>query len=360
VYLSPSLKRKSDAKKAEYYKNMQQEQEEEAKPGIFSRFMKPDQETKEESMPAAASTETETLLTAEKEKEKRAADAVKKAEGAKPGASISLFGMEFGIPSFQEERTSAMSKTSSASAPAPAPAPAPAGAPDKNKEQRAADAVKKVEGAKPGATINLFGLEFGVPSMGQNPTEKTATSGGPQGEKSRASVASKQAAAKSKPQALEEEKIFVEETKAPIRIDIGSCVLPHPSKVMWGGEDAVFTKGSTFGVFDGVSGADKLDGMPLYSKLLARQMTELVGPGNSLSIKDLQAQLSVAAEKCDDRATGASTAIVSTITEDGYLRAINLGDSLCIVIRGDKVVAKTKEVRYRSFHFLFVGPIEGS
>ncbi|CAB9508804.1 protein phosphatase 2C BIPP2C1 [Seminavis robusta] len=142
----------------------------------------------------------------------------------------------------------------------------------------------------------------------------------------------------------EEEKIFVDDKASTIKIDIGSFVLPHPSKVMWGGEDAVFTKGRTFGVFDGVSGADKVDGLPLYSIMLARQMTQLVGTGNDITIKDMQDNLLTAAETADERATGASTAIVASITEDGFLRAINLGDSSCIVIRGDRVVAKTKEI----------------
>ena len=153
----------------------------------------------------------------------------------------------------------------------------------------------------------------------------------------------KRAAAEAKRQA-EEEKILVAESQAPIKIEIGSCVLPHPSKVRWGGEDAVFCKGNTFGVFDGVSGADKAEGLPLYSKMLAKQMTQLVGDGIGLTVKDMQNQLLAAAEIADAQATGASTAVVASITDDGFLRAINLGDSSCIVIRGDKVVQQTSEI----------------
>ena len=153
----------------------------------------------------------------------------------------------------------------------------------------------------------------------------------------------KRAAADAKRLAAEE-KITVAESQAPIKIDIGSCVLPHPSKVRWGGEDAVFCKGNTFGVFDGVSGADKAQGVPLYSKMLAKQMTQLVGDGNGLTVKDMQNQLLAAAEIADEQATGASTAVVASITDDGFLRAINLGDSSCIVIRGDKVVQQTQDI----------------
>ena len=42
-------------------------------------------------------------------------------------------------------------------------------------------------------------------------------------------------------------------TAAPIKIESAAYVLPHPSKIFWGGEDAVFVKGRTFGVFDGVN-----------------------------------------------------------------------------------------------------------
>ncbi|CAB9496378.1 protein phosphatase 2C BIPP2C1 [Seminavis robusta] len=153
------------------------------------------------------------------------------------------------------------------------------------------------------------------------------------------------ASAEAKPASVAaEEQNIVEEKITPIKVDIASCVLPHPSKILWGGEDAVFTKGRTFGVFDGVSGADKLDGKPLYSKMLARQMPKLVGNGKELAIKDMQDNLLAAAEIADKKATGASTAIVACITDDGVLRAVNLGDSVCVVIRGDRIVAKTVEI----------------
>eukprot|EP00977_Amphora_coffeiformis_P012542 scaffold3122_cov140-Amphora_coffeaeformis.AAC.8 len=72
--------------------------------------------------------------------------------------------------------------------------------------------------------------------------------------------------------AVDEKIEVVEPEVAPIKLEMATCVLPHPQKIFWGGEDAVFTAGRTFGVFDGVSGARKLDGVPLYSKTLATEM----------------------------------------------------------------------------------------
>lgn len=43
----------------------------------------------------------------------------------------------------------------------------------------------------------------------------------------------------------------------PLRVESSSVVLPHPEKRSWGGEDAIYSKGGVFGVFDGVSGAEK-------------------------------------------------------------------------------------------------------
>ena len=141
-----------------------------------------------------------------------------------------------------------------------------------------------------------------------------------------------------------EEKIVVPVEK-PVNVDISAFVLPHPSKIFWGGEDAVFVKGRTFGVFDGVSGAFKTDGVPLYSKTLATEMQKSA-PDDGLSQKELLRLLTLAAETADEKATGASTAVVASITEDGYLRALNVGDSACVVVRNGKIVSKTREISH--------------
>lgn len=141
-----------------------------------------------------------------------------------------------------------------------------------------------------------------------------------------------------------EEKI-IDTTPKPIQINIGSHILPHPAKVRWGGEDATFIKGRTFGVFDGVSGAEKLDGVPLYSRTLASEMKKQCGVGGE-TVQDMTKYLTNAASYADGAATGASTAVVASIGEDGFLQALNVGDSCCMVIRDGKVTAKTREISH--------------
>ena len=143
-----------------------------------------------------------------------------------------------------------------------------------------------------------------------------------------------------------EQEIQIEDrSPRPITIEMGSHVLPHPAKVRWGGEDALFVKGRTFGVFDGVSGAEKLDGVPLYSRTLADEMKKVIGT-DGLSIPEITKILTDAANVADDSATGASTAVVASIGENGFLQALNIGDSLCMVVRDEKVVAKTREISH--------------
>lgn len=141
-----------------------------------------------------------------------------------------------------------------------------------------------------------------------------------------------------------EEKI-IDTTPKPIQINIGSHILPHPAKIRWGGEDATFIKGRTFGVFDGVSGAEKLDGVPLYSRTLANEMKKQCGVGGE-TVQDMTKYLTNAASYADGAATGASTAVVASIGEDGFLQALNVGDSCCMVIRDGKVTAKTREISH--------------
>jgi protein phosphatase PTC7 len=141
--------------------------------------------------------------------------------------------------------------------------------------------------------------------------------------------------------------IPTEETS--VKIDMGAYVLPHPAKQSWGGEDAVFTEGRAFGVFDGVSGATKVDGVPLYSKSMAQQVKKMISSVNSkgvLNIKEMIKIMSNAASICDDESTGATTAIVASITDDGFLRVLNVGDSACIVIRDGKVAGRSREISH--------------
>ena len=128
-----------------------------------------------------------------------------------------------------------------------------------------------------------------------------------------------------------------------LTLDVALQVKAHPEKVSWGGEDAGFVAGRTFGIFDGVSGATKEKGKKLYSRSLADSMKKSSGK-SGLSVKDITSSLLEAKELADDVATGASTAVVGSIGEDNVLRALNLGDSVCLVLRDGAVAARTREI----------------
>lgn len=141
------------------------------------------------------------------------------------------------------------------------------------------------------------------------------------------------------------EEALPEPARAPLEVKMSAFVKPHPMKISWGGEDAVFTQGRTFGVFDGVSGAEKKEGVPLYSKTMADIMKNSVGD-NGISVNEITKLMTDAAKTADKTSTGATTAIVGSIGEDGFLRVLNVGDSTCIVVRDGKVVGMTKEISH--------------
>lgn len=143
---------------------------------------------------------------------------------------------------------------------------------------------------------------------------------------------------------------IVDEEFKTVTLDVALQVKAHPEKVSWGGEDAGFVVGRTFGIFDGVSGAAKEKGKKLYSKSLADSMkkstvTAMASTnGDGLTVKQLTDNLTMAKELADEEATGASTAVVASIGSDNILRALNLGDSVCLVLRDGAVAARTREI----------------
>ena len=59
-------------------------------------------------------------------------------------------------------------------------------------------------------------------------------------------------------------------------------VRAHPKKVSWGGEDAGFFAGQTFGVFNGMSGVAKERGKKLFSQCLMDIMKKsIAGAGKA-------------------------------------------------------------------------------
>ena len=128
-----------------------------------------------------------------------------------------------------------------------------------------------------------------------------------------------------------------------LSLDMAMQVKPHPEKVSWGGEDAVFTNGRSFGVFDGVSGAVKERGKKLYSKSVADSMKKSSSK-SSWTVGEIKECMNDAKSLADNEGTGATTAVVGSIGEDNVLRALNLGDSVCLVVRDGAVAARTREI----------------
>eukprot|EP00804_Cyclotella_cryptica_P006746 CCRYP_015711-RA/>CCRYP_015711-RA protein AED:0.05 eAED:0.05 QI:335/1/1/1/0.5/0.33/3/4488/602 len=136
----------------------------------------------------------------------------------------------------------------------------------------------------------------------------------------------------------------VEGAKA-LSLDMAMQVKPHPEKISWGGEDAVFLNGRNFGVFDGVSGAEKVRGKKLYSVSLAESMKkQSLANKSSWTVSEITNCMNEAKEVADAEGTGASTAVVASIGQDNVLRALNLGDSVCLVVRDGAVAARTREI----------------
>ncbi|GMH95796.1 hypothetical protein TrVE_jg12759 [Triparma verrucosa] len=141
---------------------------------------------------------------------------------------------------------------------------------------------------------------------------------------------------------------------SPLSLEAGSVVLPHPEKLSWGGEDALYLPSTsspclTFGVFDGVSGAEKDASMVLYSRMLSTEFAKNVVNDVKTSdydLKRLSDLLTEAAEVADAKATGATTALVGSISSDNRLRVLSLGDCSCLIIRDDKKYAQTRDISH--------------
>lgn len=138
-------------------------------------------------------------------------------------------------------------------------------------------------------------------------------------------------------------KVKPEDPNAPPKygFDIGFAYLAHPEKDT--GEDAFFIEGRSIGVFDGVSGTYETRGVDprLYSQRLASRTCELV---KKLGPKDVT-KAAIRASNDNDE-IGASTVCVVGMDRTGRLFGINLGDSGVRLIRGEKLVFRTKEQQH--------------
>jgi protein phosphatase PTC7 len=127
-------------------------------------------------------------------------------------------------------------------------------------------------------------------------------------------------------------------------------VIPHPTKVDKGGEDAYFESldGKAVGVADGVGGW-QLHGIDpsVYAKSI---MNDAKRAYEEIGLKTPNEMLSFAYENAK-HIPGSSTACVLVLDGD-RLNTVNLGDSGFMVIRGKKIIYRFKE-QHHSFNYPF-------
>ncbi|RLN07133.1 putative protein phosphatase 2C 71 [Panicum miliaceum] len=142
---------------------------------------------------------------------------------------------------------------------------------------------------------------------------------------------------------------MVEIARSTLVLSSGAAILPHPSKVATGGEDAYFiADNGWFGVADGV-GQWSFEGINvgLYARELMDGCNKSVTENQGASDLRPEQILSKAAdEACSP---GSSTVLVAHF--DGQvLQASNIGDSGFLVIRNGEVYEKSKPMVY-GFNF---------
>lgn len=142
-----------------------------------------------------------------------------------------------------------------------------------------------------------------------------------------------------------------------LHLKTACCYLPHPDKVSYGGEDAHFISnvgGGACGVADGVGGWQESGVNPAdYSRGLmqvACMYLEGTGPFSQEQrppgpLIDPRGALHAAHMRT--RVAGSSTACVMQLDQARrMLVAANLGDSGFIVIRGGKIIARSKPLQH--------------
>ncbi|XP_068643114.1 probable protein phosphatase 2C BIPP2C1 [Aristolochia californica] len=129
----------------------------------------------------------------------------------------------------------------------------------------------------------------------------------------------------------------------------GAAIIPHPSKVFTGGEDAYFlSRENWFGVADGV-GAWSLEG--INAGLYARELMEICARfvSNSLSTRAPEPNEVLIRSVAEASSPGSSTALVARF--DGQvLHVANIGDSGFVVVRNGTVSERSIPMVYE-FNF---------
>lgn len=135
-----------------------------------------------------------------------------------------------------------------------------------------------------------------------------------------------------------------------IKLISKACLIPHPAKAQFGGEDFYFISknNTTIGVADGVGGWADIPGSnsSKYSHDLMNFCDKYSDITNPLLI------LQTAYQNLDFSVQGSTTALVAQICDNSKLHICNVGDSALGVFRNGKLVFQTQDTLH-GFNFPF-------
>lgn len=145
-----------------------------------------------------------------------------------------------------------------------------------------------------------------------------------------------------------EEKVWIGRS---LKLNSGSCYLPHPDKEETGGEDAHFICGDeqAIGVADGVGGWAELgvDAGQYARELMSNSVSAVLEePKGSIDPARVLEKAHMST-----KAKGSSTACIIALTDQG-LHAINLGDSGFMVVRDGCTVFRSPSQQH-DFNFTY-------
>ncbi|GIL84140.1 hypothetical protein Vretifemale_12826 [Volvox reticuliferus] len=130
----------------------------------------------------------------------------------------------------------------------------------------------------------------------------------------------------------------------PLRLVMGACNIPHPSKTKTGGEDAFFISAAgrgALGVADGVGSWSSDDGVDpaAYSRDLMRAAAgSLEASGGKMS-----ARMALADAHLTVKHAGSCTGLVGVLPPNSnQLQVLNLGDSGLRLVRGGRLAMATR------------------
>ncbi|KAJ1295883.1 hypothetical protein BS78_01G257200 [Paspalum vaginatum] len=213
-------------------------------------------------------------------------------------------------------------------------------------EATGAAGLEDSEAASEGSTAQYFDTDEETESSGSSSDDQGADFGVPL---PKAEQVSNKVDWKKETSEVKSSDRMVPVAPSTLVLSSGAAVLPHPSKVATGGEDAYFIAGNGwFGVADGV-GQWSFHGINagLYARELMDGCKKFIIENNGAPDLRPEQILSKAAEEACS--PGSSTVLVAHF--DGQvLQASNIGDSGFLVIRNGEVFKKSKPMLY-GFNF---------